>query len=175
MDRPRQPVRVLRTVMATGAVLAWVLLGPATVLSAATAAKPRTACAFCDSVAGLLDSLPRVRPSKATQAKDQHPCLAEAHNVCSVAYDGTYKDFPAATTPHDLLARRLEHAGWRQILECAADGPDGTSMAYARDSMVVVIEGQWDGGDDSDSTYVPQDFYKLRIVCGVQAKAAREH
>lgn len=47
----------------------------------------------------------------------------------------------------------------------SADGPDGEVFGYAGHGRLCVIRGSWDGGDDSDSTYVPAPGYELRIFC----------
>jgi len=36
-----------------------------------------------------------------------------------------------------------------------ADGPDGTTLGLKSRTVFCLIEGKWDGGDDTDTTYVP--------------------
>jgi hypothetical protein len=31
--------------------------------------------------------------------------------------------------------------------------------------VICVITGRWDGGDDADSTYVPEPGYEIEAVC----------
>jgi len=56
-------------------------------------------------------------------------------------------------------ARWLPHNGY------SADGPDGTVMGYVTKNYLCVLEGAWDGGDDSDSTYVPAPGCTITVTC----------
>jgi hypothetical protein len=47
----------------------------------------------------------------------------------------------------------------------SADGPDGTVQGVHRGGVTCLLEGRWDGGDDSDSTYVPSDTIEVRVAC----------
>jgi hypothetical protein len=62
--------------------------------------------------------------------------------------------------------------GWREALRFSADGPDGTRLGFFQGGQICVIEGQWDGLDDSDSSYVPKPGMTVRIRC--VALAARD-
>lgn len=64
------------------------------------------------------------------------------------------------------LGKALERAGWVMDDQYDADGPDGTVFALVCREALCLIEGQWDGGDDSDSTYVsaPGETVLLRCV-----------
>lgn len=54
---------------------------------------------------------------------------------------------------------------WMPSFNYQADGPDGETYAYARGPYLCIAEGRWDGGDDSDTTYVPKPGYDLTIKC----------
>jgi len=56
-------------------------------------------------------------------------------------------------------------AGWRPDIESEADGPDGTFFRIVRGNTFCLVEGRWDGGDDSDPTYVPSDRYEVIVQC----------
>jgi hypothetical protein len=56
-------------------------------------------------------------------------------------------------------------AGWRRLSHYDADGPDGSQTAYQRADVRCVEAQAWDGGDDSDSTYVPENWYRLELTC----------
>jgi len=47
----------------------------------------------------------------------------------------------------------------------SADGPDGTVQGAYRVGVTCVVERCWDGGDDSDTTYVPSDTIQVRVAC----------
>jgi hypothetical protein len=55
--------------------------------------------------------------------------------------------------------------GWRRLIEDDADGPDGSQSGYQRAGVRCTVEQGWDGGDDSDSTYVAEDWYREEITC----------
>jgi hypothetical protein len=42
----------------------------------------------------------------------------------------------------------------------AADGPDGTAFAYVSGGVFCLVQGQWDGGDDTDPDAPRDDAYK---------------
>ena len=54
--------------------------------------------------------------------------------------------------------------GWRADDE--ADGPDGTAFRIMRSNVFCAVEGRWDGGDDSDPTYVPSTRVEFQVQCG---------
>ena len=63
------------------------------------------------------------------------------------------------------VAKALESAGWVPSYGYSADGPDGTVMGFVTKDYLCVIEGHWDGGDDSDSTYVPAPGCEMTVTC----------
>jgi hypothetical protein len=54
---------------------------------------------------------------------------------------------------------------WRRLLRYDADGPDGNLSGYQRAHVRCTVAQGWDGGDDSDSTYVPGDWYRQELTC----------
>ncbi len=64
-----------------------------------------------------------------------------------------------------LALTRGAGAGWTPLYHYSADGPDGTDMGYQRGTVRCLVEQSWDGGDDSDTTYVPADWFKERTTC----------
>jgi hypothetical protein len=54
---------------------------------------------------------------------------------------------------------------WVSSLRYVADGPDGSLVGYQRGVVRCTIASSWDGGDDSDSTYVPEDWFKEETSC----------
>ena len=57
--------------------------------------------------------------------------------------------------PFDVVDQDLPKLGWVQDVQHGGDGPDGTFYGFTRGRLLLVIEGRWDGGDGTDSTYVP--------------------
>ena len=98
--------------------------------------------------------------------------------ACFVSVDqahGMRRD-TAATIQADTGARQLGPAlaltrgngpGWIPLYHYSADGPDGTDMGYQRGTVRCLVEESWDGDDDSDSTYVPADWFKEQTTCWV--------
>ena len=65
----------------------------------------------------------------------------------------------------DALNQWFDARKWTPVLRYSADGPDGTSFAFRREAVLCVVRGQWDGGDDADSTYVPDPGSRWMIRC----------
>ena len=65
----------------------------------------------------------------------------------------------ASTTPH-----------WVSLLPYSADGPDGNLVGYQRRAVRCTVASSWDGGDDSDSTYVPEDWFKEETSCWLEPR-----
>lgn len=67
--------------------------------------------------------------------------------------------------PVDDLFLALQAMGWHLVLEYMADGPDGSVVGMTVGPALCIIEGNWDGGDDSDTTYVPVPGFDLEVRC----------
>ena len=67
--------------------------------------------------------------------------------------------------PVDRVERALEAAGWAPSYGYSADGPDGTVLGFVTRRFLCVVEGTWDGGDDSDPTYVPAAGCEVTVTC----------
>lgn len=78
-------------------------------------------------------------------------CLVLAHADSGIDHIGRPPYWPAAD--------------WVPILVFSADGPDGNAMTYQRGRTRCEVHNQWDGEDDSDSTYVPQKWFEQRTIC----------
>ena len=59
----------------------------------------------------------------------------------------------------------LEAAGWAEDGVYSADGADGTHYAYVCREALCRVEGRWDGGDPTDSLYIPVPGGSIEIVC----------
>jgi len=84
---------------------------------------------------------------------------------------GGHTDEDRVAAPVDDLAEALEAEGWHRLLAYQADGPDGSLTGLTVGPALCVIRGQWDGGDDSDTTYVPVPGYDLDVQCFRRAPA----
>lgn len=62
----------------------------------------------------------------------------------------------ASPCPAELIESALWARGWVAHHGYDADGPDGTAFGLLAHDYFCLVEGSWDGGDDSDSTYVPR-------------------
>ena len=57
----------------------------------------------------------------------------------------------------------LRAAGWVEDGQYGADGPDGSTLALVSDEAICFYSAHWDGGDDSDSTYVPAPGVSIEL------------
>lgn len=71
----------------------------------------------------------------------------------------------------DSVRQGFVARGWSDRTMISADGPDGTVQGVHRGGVTCLLEGRWDGGDDSDSTYVPSDTIEVRVACARTASA----
>jgi hypothetical protein len=64
------------------------------------------------------------------------------------------------------MEKAFHEAAWTSMEAAySADGPDGSDVGYSRDGLLCVIEGRWDGGDDSDSTVIPGPDFDVFVTC----------
>lgn len=85
---------------------------------------------------------------------------------------GSFKRVRDGAVP-DRLHTMLAENGWEELLDYAADGPDGTSFAFRRDDVACVVRGEWDGGDDSDPNTPTGDWYRVTVICARGIPATR--
>jgi hypothetical protein len=123
----------------------------------------------CDSVEGL--------------AKRRHFMVTRADGVavdfgfggpprtgCELKASGKFVRAAPDSTGHvedepSTLADGFKEAGWAYTAQYQADGPDGEAEGWRSKETTCVVRWSWDGGDDSDSTYVPSDDWDLVIGC----------
>jgi hypothetical protein len=64
------------------------------------------------------------------------------------------------------MEKAFREAAWTSMeATYSADGPDGSDLGYSHDGLMCVIEGRWDGGDDSDPTIVPGPDFDVFVTC----------
>jgi hypothetical protein len=102
-------------------------------------------------------------PEVDIENSDVHACHVVAQDSLAFAKSDSVRlerDGPAKSAYWRMFAR----AGWVP-LHWSADGPDGSLMTFQRGVVRCQLQEQWDGGDDSDSTYVPSPFYRQTTSC----------
>ena len=67
--------------------------------------------------------------------------------------------------PNEPVGSALQAAGWAPNYTYSADGPDGSVMGFVTKRFLCVVEGHWEGGDGSDSTYVPPPGCEATVTC----------
>jgi hypothetical protein len=58
--------------------------------------------------------------------------------------------------PDTNVEEALRAAGWVEDGSYAADGDDGSVMGFVCRQFLCVVEARWEGGDPTDTTYVPR-------------------
>lgn len=82
--------------------------------------------------------------------------------ACQVVWESS--DSTAA--PLEGVFERAKTGGWTERGRLLmADGPDGSVLAFSRRDVACLVSGSWDGGDDSDSTYVPSPGFQIAASC----------
>jgi hypothetical protein len=75
----------------------------------------------------------------------------------------------ASSSLFEAMENAFRDAGWVSMeATYSADGPDGSDLGYSRDGLLCVIEGRWDGGDDTDPTIIPGPDFDVFVTCAPQ-------
>lgn len=159
-----QMQRVRRTI-ACGLFAALVIVVAACRSSSESA---EVASAVCDTVATMWQSVANVQVTRAesTFSEPSASSPVSACHVSMVAPAGIPIDvWRAARYWPDSLSSGKVARGWREIIRWAGDGPDGYSRTLIRRGVRCHVEYEYDGGDDSDSTYVPSPREAERTSC----------
>lgn len=121
----------------------------------------------CDLANRQLSVVPRLSLDKSTSSFTDN---GHSYNGCVVRLKGDRTKINDAQYPGPLFypsaGSALYQQGWRADRE--ADGPDGTSFRISNQNVFCLVEGNWDGGDDSDPKYVPSTRYEVIVSCGYQ-------
>ena len=129
--------------------------------SAVTRGLSIAATAVCDTVATQWSqaSVPVTRSDGDTQVNSSTAPVS----ACVVT---------AMTEDRDsALARRGSYwtdstrHGWRGITRWDADGPDGSSRTLIRSGVRCQVDGEWDGGDDSNPAAARSKSITERTTC----------
>jgi hypothetical protein len=91
----------------------------------------------------------------------------QIYRGCVVTVVGDQRRGPDTGPPADRLyptpGSAAAKAGWKADRE--ADGPDGTAYRISRGRVFCLVNGAWDGGDDSDPTVVPSPLFLITVRC----------
>lgn len=118
----------------------------------------------CDTIAEVVADVPTVSTSRTdTLVVDQR--MGRTAQGCRVRVTGLRSAFGERNSPDERLRNELASRGWTEDFAYGADGPDGTAFALIKGSVLCMFEAAWDGGDDSDPSYVPDDRYQLIAWC----------
>ena len=71
----------------------------------------------------------------------------------------------ASGCPVDALEGALWARGWAGRYRYSSDGADGTSLGMVSRDFFCLIEGAWEGGDESDTTVVPRPGCTVTATC----------
>jgi hypothetical protein len=118
--------------------------------------------AACDPAADFLARWPRARVATDSSFEVSARYAGPKRLGCRVIGVGTTR---GASASLDSLIATYRVQGWDWAKAFDADGPDGSVTALHSHSITCIFEGQWDGGDDADSTYVPSDSLTLSTTC----------
>lgn len=92
---------------------------------------------------------------------------------CRIQVSGSFKKAQKSGAAADNLHAQFMSRGWNELVEFSADGPDGTSFAFAKDTVACFGRGSWDGGDDSEPDAPTDDAYSFLVICGKAASFVR--
>ena len=122
----------------------------------------------CSALRALLESLKAAVHDSAQveAARDTSGAFPRHAAGSEFACTVSYQDAVSGLWLNDTLRARLGSMGWRMREDvAAADGPDGSVLAYSQAGAVCVLRSGWDGDDDEDSSYVPVRGLTVQATC----------
>jgi len=141
--------------------------------SAGAAALPAVVREACDGAASLLKSWPGTNVDR-PEGPVEDPKSEKKRPGCRVHARGSFAALKDAPLPDVQLGTWFQKQGWQENPEYDADGPDGTEFAYETSKAVCFVRLSWDGGDDSDPDYVPEDWFEVDLGCVAKSPAPAE-
>jgi hypothetical protein len=89
---------------------------------------------------------------------------------CRLSANATAQTAGIAKDPVGTLQQTFARRGWRFDQRYGADGPDGSLIGMRYRDIMCLVNGQWDGGDDSEPDSVsaaraPDPSYAVQIEC----------
>jgi hypothetical protein len=101
------------------------------------------------------------------QAPETFENEGKVYRGCSVVVVGDRRQTRSGPPPTDraypTAGSAAARAGWKADRE--ADGPDGTSYRISRGNVFCLVNGAWDGGDDSDPKVIPSPLFLITARC----------
>lgn len=119
----------------------------------------------CDAVEALLRNILRVAVARTDGTAFENEFVRERRTGCRLTAAGTFAG--SGDDPAGALADAFRAAGWVDVYGYGADGPDGSVLGLRSREALCIIGFRWDGGDDSDPTYVPADWYEAEVSCAL--------
>jgi hypothetical protein len=135
-------------------------------------ASPAMMSEACHEFAAILVASAKANGKPAAEVgapRDTAMAFGEAyHGIVEPGCRVAWRNDEAQRVPLNDVTERAMAAGWTERDKLLlADGPDGSVLAVSRGNIACVISGSWDGGDDSDSTYVPSPGFEIAASCFV--------
>jgi hypothetical protein len=133
---------------------------------------PEALRAPCANVNSLVRSVASAAPAstRITELSGPRPITfayqyAKAHSAgCEFVARGS--DTVSSSGLLEAMEKAFDRAGWTSRTALySADGPDGSDLGYSRDGLLCVLEGRWDGGDDTDTTVIPGPEFDVFVTC----------
>ena len=147
---------------------------------AAAGTLPAEVRAACAEVAASWRPVPSIalREIADSSVEDFSADSGRTRHACAVTVDDPVAFADSARVGKSGPARSdywrsFARAGWIQ-LRYSADGPDGSETQYQRGRVRCLLDERWDGGDDSDSTYVPSPYYEQNTSCWWHPRAVAD-
>jgi len=141
-------------------ILAWAT----GLLSQEAVVPPRHVLAACDTVAAVLAHAGSTSVDRSNGTVENER-MSTANLGCRLRLVGSRAQFEGHEPADELLRTTLTAKGWVEDWDYGADGPDGMAFGFRHDGVLCLFRAMWDGGDDSDPTYVPSDRYELLAGC----------
>lgn len=124
---------------------------------------PPTGCDECEYVHALVDTIPGTI-SEVVQGSFHEDITRRDRPGCMLIISGSWAELGDGPDPANLLFDVLTAEGWEPGI-ASGDSPDGTFFVLVKGDIILFVMGEWDGGDDSDSTYVPSEVYQIVVIC----------
>ncbi|MGD8699295.1 MAG: hypothetical protein PVJ43_08400 [Gemmatimonadales bacterium] len=118
----------------------------------------------CSTVARILIGFPTLEIDS-TEGEVRDYRTGRTGPGCRVEMKGSAAAVEESDAPDVALREKFAELGWTEDYAYAADGSDGSAFAFRKGSALCVFQAHWDGGDDSDPTYVPEDRYEIEVDC----------
>ena len=126
----------------------------------------------CDAVQQLMAGRLAVPIARADSVTFENEFIGARRSGCELKAAGTFAkptvDTAGSRSSDGDLTDALTAAGWVYVSRYSADGPDGSISGMRSRETLCIFTWSWDGGDDSDSTYVPSNEWELVTHCAVQ-------